>query len=168
SRELRKGRAGAWEEPSPHERDRYIRNIEAVCVVVQRWCELVRGETERASMSDWEEQQVRDLRTAVQKMLPTVEDELDQLDSNHPSRAVASGVTIMQKTLRRLRTLLALPTSASRSADNICERSLFLTAPNLDVALARRLLFAPNLVLDDKLQPTDFAVIALAMRDSLP
>lgn len=151
-------------------RQHLIRNVKEACSLARRWCELVEREREIATRGNWLFEQVAQLRAGVQQTLPEVEAALSELSSPAQPASLAAAALCLRRALLQLRETLDLAPNSTAVQPLTTHSWEWLTSDveDLTTALSRRLLWLPELSLDDEGRPTQetLPLIAPALRDA--
>lgn len=138
------------------------REVERAAELAERWCDLVERARAIAARSDWFRAQVSELRESVERALPNIEATLDQLITSQPPD-VASAGQALRVSLQQLCDLLNLPLAREQQATVALASAARTTQlDSLDAILADRLLYLPELALDNAGLPTEESLLTLA------
>ena len=147
-------------------RDQLVRSVEEAVGLARRWCSLIDQEKDTQSRGDWWDHQIKELHDRVQEILPGVNDELNRMQmQGQPQEEVALG-HVLQRAIGQVTGMLGLEEQAG--IENL-EEWMKRESGSLEKALARRLLWMPEILLDEDGRPErDYeANIAEALRQSL-
>jgi len=151
-------------------RQHLVRGARKACSLAEHWCKLVEREREIETRGSWLFEQVARLRAGVQEALPEAETALSELSSPAQPAPLAAAAICLQRAVKQLRETLNLPpeTTQPKSVGMSPWEWLPLNAENLSIGLSRRLLWLPEVPLDEDGQPSDEALplIAPALRDA--
>ena len=147
-------------------RDQLVRSVEEAVGLAHRWCFLIVQKQDPHYRGDWWSDHVKDLRRQVQDVLPAVNAELEQMQAqDQPEEKVALG-RVLQRAIGQVTGLLSI--EEQPDIENI-EAWMKRESGSLEEALARRLLWMPEIPLDEEGHPEEAyrANIAEALRQSL-
>ena len=147
-------------------RDQLVRSVEEAVSLTRRWCSLVDQEKDTQDRGDWWDHHVKDLHDRVQKVLPGVNAELNRMQmKGQPQEEVAMG-RVLQRAIGQVTGMLGLEEQSD--IENL-EEWMKRESGSLEKALARRLLWTPEIPLDEDGRPErDYkANIAESLRQSL-
>lgn len=147
-------------------RDQLVRSVEEAVSLTRRWCSLVDQEKDTQDRGDWWNHHVKDLHDRVQKVLPGVNAELNRMQmKDQPQEEVAMG-RVLQRAIGQVTGMLGLEEQSD--IENL-EEWMKRESGSLEKALARRLLWMPEIPLDEDGRPErDYkANIAGSLRQSL-
>ncbi len=138
------------------------REVERATELAARWCDLVERARAIAARGDWFGEQIAELREGIETDLPGIEAALDQLIASQPVDVASSG-RALRISLRQLRELLNLviadeqpPVAASALETPIA------ALDSLDAMLANRLLYLPEVALNNAGAPTQEGMLKIA------
>ena len=131
-------------------RDQLVRSIEEAVALADHWCSLIEREQLIWSKGDWWSDHVKELRNQVQTVLPNVKAELDRMQGqDQPQREVAWG-RVLQRAISQVTGMLGLEKQPDTEDPQAwMQRKI----GSLEQALARRLLWLPEVPLDDNGYP---------------
>lgn len=150
-------------------RKQLISGVREASQLVQQWCDAVGEERDIEARGDWLFEQVVALRNTTQAALPNIEVALSELSSLTQPASVAAAAFCLRRAIYQLCETLDLSIeTSSESLDTYMWDWFRRDTDDLHVALSRRLLWLPNIPLDDDGQPLDHAVpkIASSLRDT--
>lgn len=131
-----------------------VRSVEEAVGLARRWCSLIAQEQTVHQKGDWRGGHVEDLRRRVQDVLPGINDELKRMQTqNQPQEEVALG-GVLQRAIGQITDMLLLeqqPDGDSKEPQAWTQHE----DGSLDQALARRLLWMPEISLDDNGYPEE-------------
>lgn len=138
------------------------REVERAVELAERWCDLVERARAIEARGDWFRRQVMQLREQVEKTLPGIEASLSELTMAAP-QDVKSSAQALRKSLDQLCVLLNLTTTDDRpTLASLPLRDLALDPDSLDAILVGRLLYLPEVELDDAGRPTSSGLLTVA------
>lgn len=143
-----------------------VRSVEEAIGLARRWCSLIAQEQTVHQKGDWRGDHVENLRRRVQDVLPAINDELKRMQAeDQPQEKVALG-HVLQQAIGQITGMLRLE-QQSDSEDP--QAWMQHEDGSLDQALARRLLWMPEISLDDNGHPEEDQEgdIAKCLRQSL-
>ncbi|PKN60689.1 MAG: hypothetical protein CVU53_01790 [Deltaproteobacteria bacterium HGW-Deltaproteobacteria-11] len=131
------------------------REVERAVELAERWHNLVERARSIEARGDWFRDQVTALRDGVEKALPEIDNTLEELIHGEQPVGIISSAQVLQASLRQVRELLDLPISGGRpAAADFSLWALASTTDSLDALLAARLLWLPEVTLNDYGLPT--------------
>jgi hypothetical protein len=141
-----------------------MRWVEEGCHLAKSWCDLVEREHTIATRGNWLLEQMASLRTQVHAAFPETEIALRELESPGQPGPLAAAASCLRRTVEQLRETLSL---ASGNPETVPLATpswewFLLDADNLDTALYRRLLWLPEVPLQDDGQPLPEALPLVA------
>lgn len=142
------------------------RSIEEACERAERWGNLVIREQELEARGTWLFKQIKVLRDSIQAIMPDVEKDLVELSSPAQNISRTAAGRCLWRSVEALRRILNLPRSTASNIPNSNNWALLLSyADNLDSALNYRLLWMPEVEVDNRGNPKLVGKIGLALRD---
>ena len=142
-----------------------VRDVKDACQLARLWWEQGNRSHEIRTRGDWRSDQVHRLRDRIHKALPEAEAALGQLSQLGQSAPVAAAALCLRRAVRQIDETLNL--QAVEGALDTCAWEWFASdAENLSIALSRRLLWLPELTLDDDGQPLDVIHVAPLLREA--
>jgi hypothetical protein len=151
------------------EREKAAKDLQEICKLALRWCDLVERQQELQSRSNEITVAVEMLQSETSNLLPKVETELLELKETTQDFSVIAATTVLLRTLTQLKETLNPPLlSKDRKKDEKEKKSEQASNPDtIDDALVRRLAWLREIKLDDKGQPKleSKSLIAGAIRD---
>lgn len=134
-------------------RQQIMRDVQEACKIARRWCAAIKRERETSVRGDWLTEQTARLRATVIDALPAAEVELQELHDSAEHKKDSAIVQCLIRSLRQLRQQFHLPLHGEAELQNKI-RIATLKDESLVATLARRLLWLPEVPLDDEGQPT--------------
>ena len=134
--------------------------------MADNWCSLTDREQLISSRGDWWSDHVKELRNQVQTVLPNVKAKLDRMQGQGQPQEEAACGRILQRAIRQVTGLFGIEEQPdSEDPQAWMQRN----SDSLKQALARRLLWLPEIFLDDDGYPEEDqeAEIAKFLRQSL-
>ena len=131
------------------------REVEKATDIAERWCDAVKRARHIGARGNWFREQVAILRASAEQALPDIDAALHELAQNTQPASLAVAARVLQASLRQIRVLLDLATGGDRPAD--AEHPLWTLAvasDSLEAMLADRLLWFPEVPLNDSGAPT--------------
>jgi len=154
-----------------HAKAYLMREIGDACKVARSWCDLVERESALAGRGRWFQNSVALMRERISGAWPAADARLTALVSAPQPVDIAAAARRLALALGRIRRLLQFEPADERVAgSDRAGRSWYCAdAASLDVALGRRLLWLPELDLDDDGLPRDDALneVAPALRSAI-
>jgi phosphoglycolate phosphatase-like HAD superfamily hydrolase len=141
-----------------------IRDVEEACRLARHWCDLVEHARQIETRGSWVFEQVSQLRMHVQKALPHVEVTLEQLSAPHQPASLVAAAYCLRRAIRQLIATLNLTAETTAMAPLTMHTWEWCTfnAANVSLALSRRLVWFPKLLLSDDGQPVAESLSTLA------
>lgn len=138
-----------------------LRDAEEACTLARRWCRLVKHEKEIEKHGTWRFDQIAKLRKDISVILPTVESSISELFTDTQPAVISSAAHCLQKSINDLKYTLKLNGATSKDRPKTDWDWLVEGASTLPELLHRRLLYFPELNLQDDVQisSTDFSSI---------
>ncbi len=147
-------------------RDQLVRSVEEAVGLAHRWCSLIAQKQDPHYKGDWWSDHVKDLRRQVQDVLPAVNAELEQMQAQDQPQEKAALGRVLQRAIGQVTGMLGI-----EEQPDIEDLEVWMKRENgsLEEALARRLLWMPEIPLDEEGHPEEAyrANIAEALRQSL-
>ena len=147
-------------------RDQLVRSIEVAVALADQWCSLVEREQFISNRGDWWSDHVKVLRDQVHTALPSIKTDLDRNKGKEKSQEEAAWDRVLQHAIDQVTVLLGL-----KERPDIEDPQAWMQreSGSLKQALARRLLWLPEVSLDDDGFPGEDqeADIATFLRQSL-
>ena len=143
-----------------------VRSVEEAVGLALRWCSLIDQKQTAHQKGDWRGGHVEDLRGRVQDVLPDINDELKRMQAqDQPQEEVALG-RVLQRAIGQITGTLRLEQQPDSKYPQTWTQ---YEDGSLDQALARRLLWMPEISLDDNGYPEEDQEgdIAKYLRESL-
>ena len=143
-----------------------VRSVEEAVGLARRWCSLIAQEQTGHQKGDWRGDHVEALRHRVQDVLPDINDELERMQApDQPQEEVALG-RVLQRSIGQVTGMLGLEEQADIE---VPETWMKRGSRSLEGALSRRLLYLPEISLDEDGLPkkNQEAAIAGYLRQSL-
>ena len=129
-----------------------VRSVEEALGLAGRWCSQIKQEQGAPHKTNWWTGHVEDLRSRIQSVLPDVISELTRMQADDQPQKIAALGSVLHKTLTQVTCTLGLEEKpASEGSKPWMQRE---SGP-LDQALARRLLWIPEVLLADNGYPED-------------
>lgn len=153
-------------------RTHLLRDAEEACSLARRWCRLVRHEKEIEKHGTWRYDQIAKLRKDISVILPEVEYAMSELITDSQPAGVCSAAHCLQKTIADLKNTLKINGSATQNEQNTTWDWLADGSSTLPELLNRRLLYFPEVNLEDDIQislddlPTLYNTIRSSYLDS--
>ena len=142
-----------------------VRDVKDTCRLARLWWEQGNRSHEIRTGGDWRSDQVDRLRDRVHKALPEAEAALVQLSQRGQPAPLAAAGLCLGRALRQLDETLNLRSFGG--AMDTCDWEWCVSdAENLSVALSRRLLWLPELSLDDDGLPLDEIHVARPLQEA--
>ena len=147
-------------------RDQLVRSIEEAVALADHWCSLIEREQLIRSRGDWWSDHVKELRDHVQTVLPNVEAELDRMQGQDQHQEEAACGRVLQRAISQVTGMLGL--EEQRDIED-SQAWMQRESGSLKQALSRRLLWLPEVPVDDNGYPDEDqeADIAKFLRQSL-
>ena len=147
-------------------RDQLVRSVEEAVSIARRWCSLIKQEQDTHHRGDWWDHHVKDLHHRVQEVLPRVNAELNRIQVQGQAQEEVALGCVLQRAIGQVTGMLDI---AEQSDIENLEEWMKLGSGSLENALARRLLWMPEISLDEDGHPEEAykADIAEALRQSL-
>ena len=142
-----------------------VRDVKDACRLARQWWEQGNRLYETRTRGDWRSGQVDRLRDRVHKALPRAEAALEQLSQRDQSAPVEAAALCLRRALRQLDETLHLQ-AVEGALGTYAWEWCTSDAENLSTALSRRLLWLPELSLDDEGQPFDEIHVATPLREA--
>ena len=142
-----------------------VRDVKYACRLARLWWEQGNRSSEIRTGGDWRSDQVDRLRDRVHKVLPEAEAALARLCQPGSPAPVAAAALCLRRALRQLDETLNLR-SVESEVDTSDWEWCASNAENLSIALSRRLLWLPEVSLDDEGLPLDETHVALPLREA--
>ena len=134
-------------------REQLVRSIQEAVALANRWRSLIRlRETATSSSGDWWSGRVNILRRRVESILPDIKTELIQMQQQDRPEEEASVSLVLQRAIRQVAGFLCL-----RDRHDIDDIEVWMKGErtSLEDALHRRLLWMPEILVDDNGRPKD-------------
>ena len=147
-------------------RDQLIRSIEEAVSLGDRWCALIKHQEQIDSNGDWWTNHVKELRREIQRAQPHVTAELDRMQRVDQSQDKVACGRILQAAMCQVYGMLGLAEETGREHPHAW---MHLGSSSLKQALARRLLWIPELDFHDNVYPRQEYIpkIAAVLQQSL-
>ena len=137
-----------------------LRGVEDATSKVERWCRLVEEENEVRSIASnsYLIEQVTELRSEIQASSQAVLEALTELSSKSNPIEIAASAICAKRSLQQLLDTLDIESGEVRKVSHVVSdlEAIVGNAENLELAMARRLLWTDSVLLDnDGLPPVD-------------
>jgi hypothetical protein len=145
-----------------------LRDAEEACSLARRWCRLVRHEKEIEKHGTWRFDQIAKLRKDISIILPAVESAISELITDSQPDVICSAAHCLQKSIADLKHTLKINGSTNQDEQKTKWDWLADGSSTLPELLNRRLLYFPELNLEDEIQisPADLPTVYNAIRSS--
>ena len=147
-------------------RDQLVRSIEEAVTLADHWCSLIKKGEVISTKGDWWTDLVKELRDQIQAVLPDVTSELDRMQHQENTQQEAACARVLLRATDQVTCMLGLDERPdSEDPDAWMRRE----SGSLKQALARRLLWLPDVSLDGDGYPKKDQVTGIAkhLRQSL-
>ena len=147
-------------------RDQLVRIVEDAVRLADDWCSLIEKNEVINTDRDWWTDLVRVLHDQLQAILPDVASELDRMQQQEQTEQEAACARVLQRAIGQVACLLGLDEQPESEDSDTWMRG---ESVSLRQALARRLLWLPEVSLDDDGYPSEDhkADIATILQQSL-
>lgn len=129
-----------------------VRSVEEAVGLARRWCSLIVQEQTVHQKGDWRGDHVEDLRRRVQGVLPAINDELKRMQAQDQPQDTAALGRVLQRAINQVTGVLRLGQQPDGEEP---QAWIQREEDSLDQALARRLLWMPEISLDDNVSPEE-------------
>ncbi len=129
-----------------------VRSVEEAVGLARRWCSLVAQEQTVYHKGDWRDNHVEDLHCRVKDVLPNIKDELKGMQKQDQSQEEVALGRVLQRAIGQITGMLRLEQQPDSEDPQVWMQR---EDGSLDRALARRLLWMPEISLDDDGYPKE-------------
>ena len=147
-------------------RDQLVRSVEEAVSLAHRWCSLIKQEQDTDHRGDWWDRYVKELHHQVQGVLPKVNAELNRMQVQGQAQEEVALGRVLQRAIGQVTGILGLEKQSD--IENL-EEWMKRESGSLEKALARRLLYLPEISLNEDGWPEEDQKAAIAgyLRQSL-
>ena len=122
-----------------------VRNVKEAVNLANRWCSLIEREKRTQDKGDWWAGQVEQLHCRIRESLPAVNAELEQMQAQDQAREQVALSCVLRRAIGQVTGMLGLEEQADVEET---KEWMKRASGSLDLALARRLLWMPEIALD--------------------
>jgi hypothetical protein len=143
-------------------RNQIVRDVQEACRLARRWCKAAKHEPKTDTRGDWLSMQAAHLHATALDALPLAEAELQELHSSTSEPSMSGAAQCVGRMLQLLRQTLNIPAGEAPNTLLWEPQVLAFKDEPLAAAIARRLVWLPEVTLEDDGQPTFETQLSIA------